>query len=251
MCQDLPVQIRMIGPFEVRLDDGAVADVPGARLRALLIALALNPGRAVQKATLVDWIWGQRPPSDATNALQRLVSRLRKVLPDGSVEAQPSGYRLLVEPDEVDAVRFERLVDLAHAGEGPRRVQALRQALALWRGAAMQGIDLEGSSAFDAAVTRLEGLHLTAMEDRFDAEISLGHGADLVGELTDLVASARRRAAPASSGRPRPRPRWPMRSGSWSGLPGGRRWRRWPWRRRSSPAGAATPRRRAGSSVSR
>ncbi|MEV0949645.1 BTAD domain-containing putative transcriptional regulator [Promicromonospora sp. NPDC050249] len=183
------VQIGMIGPLEVRLDDGVLAEVPGSRLRALLIALALNAGRAVQRATLVDWIWGEQPPSDATNALQRLVSRLRKVLPDGSIEGQPSGYRLLVDPDAVDALRFERLVDRARTADGPRRVQLLREALLLWRGKAMQDVDLEGSTAFDAAVTRLEGLHLTALEDRFDAEISLGHGAGLVPELTDLVAA--------------------------------------------------------------
>jgi len=179
----------MLGSFEVRTDDGVVADVPGARLRGLLIALALEPGHAVPKATLVDWIWGERPPSDAANALQRLVSRLRKALPGGSVEGQPDGYRLTVEPDAVDAVRFERLIGQARAGEDPRRVRLLREALALWRGAAMQGVGLEDSAAFDAAVTRLEGLRLTAMEDRFDAEVSLGHGAELVTELTDLVAA--------------------------------------------------------------
>src|SRR5439155_6076454 len=67
--------------------------------------------------------------------------------------------------------------------------QLLSEVLALWSGAAMQGIGLEDSAAFDAAVTRLEGLRLTAMEDRFDAEVSLGHGAELVTELTDLVAA--------------------------------------------------------------
>ena len=71
------MQIGMLGSFEVRTDDGVLADVPGARLRSLLIALALEPGRVVQKATLVDWIWGEHPPADAANALQRLVSRLR------------------------------------------------------------------------------------------------------------------------------------------------------------------------------
>jgi predicted ATPase/DNA-binding SARP family transcriptional activator len=178
----------MLGPFELRTDDGVLADVPGARLRGLLIALALEPGHTVPKATLVDWIWGEHPPSDAANALQRLVSRLRKALPEGLVEGQPDGYRLRVEPDTVDAVRFERLVGQARNDEGPRRVRLLREALALWRGAAMQGVGLEDSAAFDAAVTRLEGLRLTAMEDRFDAEVSLGHGAELVTELTDLVA---------------------------------------------------------------
>ncbi len=182
------VQIGMLGSFEVRTDDGVLADVPGARLRALLIALALEPGHAVPKATLVNWIWGEHPPSDAANALQRLVSRLRKALPEGLVEGQPDGYRLRVEPGAVDAVRFERLVGQART-EDPRRVQLLREALALWRGAAMQDVGLPDSAAFDAAVTRLEGLRLTAMEDRFDAEISLGHGGELVAELTDLVAA--------------------------------------------------------------
>ncbi|MGH9248881.1 MAG: BTAD domain-containing putative transcriptional regulator, partial [Acidimicrobiales bacterium] len=183
------MQIGMLGSFEVRSDDGVLADVPGARLRALLIALALEPGRVVPKATIVDWIWGERPPSDAANALQRLVSRLRKALPDGLVEGQTGGYRLTVEPDAVDAVRFERLVGQARNGEHPRRVWLLREALALWRGAAMQDVDLQDSAAFDAAVTRLEGLRLTAMEDRFGAEVSLGHGVELVAELTDLVAA--------------------------------------------------------------
>src|SRR6202051_303716 len=126
----------MLGSFEVRTDDGAFADVPGARLRGLLIALALEPGQVVQKATLVDWIWGERPPSDAANALQRLVSRLRKALPEGLVEGQPDGYRLTVEPDAVDAVRFERLIGQARNDENPRRVALLRAALHFVGGAA-------------------------------------------------------------------------------------------------------------------
>jgi aryl carrier-like protein len=158
---------------------------PGARLRALLIALALEPGHVVPKATLIDWIWDEFPPSDAANALQRLVSRLRKALPDGVVEGQNGGYRLMVEPDAVDAVRFERLVGQARHAQDPQRVRLLREALASWRGAAMQDVDLQDSTAFDAAVTRLEGLRLTAMEDRFDAEVSLGQVADLVAELTE------------------------------------------------------------------
>src|SRR6201987_88264 len=113
------VHIGMLGPFEVRTDDGVVADVPGTRLRALLIALALEPGHVVPKATLIDWIWGEHPPSDAANALQRLVSRLRKALPEGLVEGQPGGYRLTVEPGAVDAVRFERLLAQARQQEGP------------------------------------------------------------------------------------------------------------------------------------
>jgi predicted ATPase/DNA-binding SARP family transcriptional activator len=184
------VQIGMLGSFEVRTDDGTLADVPGARLRGLLIALALEAGRVVPRATLVDWIWGEHPPADAANALHRLVSRLRKALPEGSVE-QTDGYRLTVRPDAVDAVRFTRLITAAQVRsvDDARRAGLLREALALWRGAAMQDVGLPESAAFDAAVARLEGLRLTALEDRFDAEVALGHGAELVTELTDLVAA--------------------------------------------------------------
>src|SRR5437660_5538388 len=135
------MQIGILGSFEVRTDDGVLADVPGTRLRALLTALALEPGHVVPKATLIDWIWGEAPPSDAANALQRLVSRLRKALPDGLVEGQPNGYRLTkVAPDSVDAVRFERLVGQARDDPAPQALARLREALALWRGAAMQDV---------------------------------------------------------------------------------------------------------------
>jgi predicted ATPase/DNA-binding SARP family transcriptional activator len=186
--QNQRVQVAMLGPLEVRTND-IVADVPGGRLRALLIALALEPGRVVSKAALIDWIWGENPPADVANALQRLASRLRKALPGGVVEGQTGGYRLNVDPAAVDAVRFERLIGLARQDEGLPRVRLLRDALALWRGAAMQDVGLEDSDAFNAAVTRLEGLRLTAMEDRFEAEVSLGHGAEVVGELTDAVSA--------------------------------------------------------------
>ena len=178
----------MLGALEVRTGDGALANVPGARLRGLLVVLALRPGQVVPKATLIDWIWGEHPPTDATNAVQRLVSRLRKVLPEGSVEGHADGYRLTVEPDAVDAVRFERLVGQARDAEDPRRVRLLREALGLWRGAAMQDVGLQDSAAFDAAVARLEGLRLAAMEDRFEAEVDLGHGA-FVYAFDDLKLS--------------------------------------------------------------
>ncbi|HUQ59171.1 BTAD domain-containing putative transcriptional regulator [Lentzea sp.] len=183
------MQIGILGPFEVRADDGTLADVPGARLRGLLVALALNPGHVVPKATLVDWIWGEHPPADAVNALQRLVSRLRKALPRAVVEGLTDGYRLAVDPDSVDAVRFERLGSQARNDQGPLRAQRLREALALWRGPALQDIGLQDSEAFDAAATRLDGVRLATIEERFDAEIGLGHGAGLVTELTDLVAA--------------------------------------------------------------
>nr|WP_206441652.1 BTAD domain-containing putative transcriptional regulator [Streptomyces boncukensis] len=183
----------MLGPFEVRTDDGDLVDVAGARLRGLLAALALAPGRTVPKASLVDWIWGEHPPADASNALQRLVSRLRKALPEGAVEGRTDGYRLAVQPGAVDAVRFEHLLGAggprAEDASRPARLRLLREALGLWRGAALQDVGLPGSAACGAAAARLEGLRLTATEERFDAEIALGLGAEAVAELTDLVAA--------------------------------------------------------------
>ncbi|MET7472739.1 BTAD domain-containing putative transcriptional regulator [Streptomyces sp. NPDC005648] len=186
------MQIGMLGPLEVRSDDGRPLEIPGARLRGLLIALALKPGQVVPRASLVDWIWGEQPPADATNALQRLVSRLRKALPAGEIEGRADGYRLVVEAEGVDAVRFERLVGAARAGTGAEdvsgRVRLLGEALGLWRGAAFQDVGLQDSAALDAAAARLDALRLTAVEERADAEVAVGRGAELITELTDLVA---------------------------------------------------------------
>ncbi|MGS2806560.1 BTAD domain-containing putative transcriptional regulator [Nocardia sp. MW-W600-9] len=180
------VQIGILGPLEIRTKDGGSIAVPGARLRALLVALALEPGRAVSKERLVDWIWGEQPPADAANALQALVSRLRRVLPDGAIDVQTGGYRLTVAPDAVDAVRFEQLIDRARGGDDMHRANLLREATDLWRGAPMR--DLGDSAAVDAVITRFDGLYLAALEDRYEAQIQLGEGADLVAELTELVA---------------------------------------------------------------
>ncbi|MFC4589124.1 BTAD domain-containing putative transcriptional regulator [Sphaerisporangium corydalis] len=183
------VRVELLGPFEVRNRDGAVVEVPGVRLRALLAALALEPGRVLTRTKLVDWIWGEQPPADEVNALQALVSRLRRVLPDGVIEADSGGYRLAVAPDAVDVARFERLVGQARAAEPAARADLLRSALALWRGTAMEDIALRGSDAFDAVVVRLDELYVAALGDRVDADIRLGGGAELVSELTELVAT--------------------------------------------------------------
>lgn len=182
------VQIGILGPLEIRVNDGGLIEIPGTRLRALLIALALEPGRAVSKSALVDWIWGEQPPADAANALQALVSRLRRVLPDGSLDAQPGGYRLAVEPRAVDAMRFEQLVEQARGGDDRRQADLLREALELWRGAPMRDVGIQDSEAFEAVITRLEALRLAAMEDRYEADIRLGRGPELIGELTEAAA---------------------------------------------------------------
>ncbi|QLY34144.1 AfsR/SARP family transcriptional regulator [Nocardia huaxiensis] len=181
------MQIGVLGPLVIRTDDGGLIEVSGSRLRALLIALALEPGRAVPKTQLVDWIWGEQPPADAANALQALVSRLRRALPDGSLDVQAGGYRLVVDPQAVDAVRFEQLLETARGGTDVQRAPLLREALELWRGAPMRDVDVRESGAVDAVVARFEGLHLAALEDRYEAEVRLGRGPELIAELTEEV----------------------------------------------------------------
>lgn len=91
---------------------------------------------------LVEAVWDGEPPPGVSNALQALVSRLRRVLPD-LVESQVSGYRLALGPDAADAVRFE---SLARRGREELRTDpkaaavTLREALALWRGPALADV---------------------------------------------------------------------------------------------------------------
>src|SRR6266487_176239 len=98
-----------------RIDAGQPVEVGGARLRRLLILLALEPGRVVTTSRLVDGVWEDDRPAGAANALQALVSRLRRAIPEIVLESRPAGYRLVVEPDAVDARRFERLAAAGRA----------------------------------------------------------------------------------------------------------------------------------------
>jgi predicted ATPase/DNA-binding SARP family transcriptional activator len=183
------VRIGMLGPLEVRDRDGAPVPVAGARLRTLLIELALAPGKLVPTAQLVDAVWGDEPPAGAGNALQALVSRLRRAQPEVVVESHPAGYRLLIDPDAVDVTRFERLVASGRAAlpdDPGKAASTLREALSLWRGPAL--LDVAGVDFFQPILTRLDELRLTATEGRAEADLRLGRGAELVTELTALVA---------------------------------------------------------------
>jgi DNA-binding SARP family transcriptional activator len=110
----------MLGPLEVRTagDSGAVLEVGGARLRALLIMLALRPGQLVPASQLIDGLWADQAPAGAPNALQALVSRLRRAVPEAVIESRPTGYQLKLDPRSTDIVRFE---ELAAAGRAQLR----------------------------------------------------------------------------------------------------------------------------------
>jgi DNA-binding SARP family transcriptional activator/class 3 adenylate cyclase/pimeloyl-ACP methyl ester carboxylesterase len=183
------MEFRILGPLEAA-DNGETVALGPAKQRALLALLLLNPGRTMPVAKLVDELWGGDPPATARKAVQIHVSRLRKLLPDGTLQTHALGYRLEVEPERVDLYRFERLqADARLALEQGRRADAagtLRAALALWRGSPLAEFQSEPFARLEGA--RLEELRLATLEQRVDADLELGRHADLVGELEALVA---------------------------------------------------------------
>ncbi|WP_412540369.1 BTAD domain-containing putative transcriptional regulator [Longispora sp. K20-0274] len=180
----------ILGPVEARHPDGTPAPVGGPRVRALLALLLLDAGRLVPTERLVDGLYGEQPPAGAANALQSQVSRLRRGLGDADlVEFHPAGYRLAVDPDAVDAHRFERLARDGQralaAGDHAGAAALLRDALDLWRGPALA--DVRDSPFAETQAARLGELRAAAVEDRTEADLALGGHRDVVARLRELV----------------------------------------------------------------
>ncbi|ALO06404.1 Multi-domain regulatory protein [Streptomyces venezuelae] len=199
---------RVLGPCQaLRSDDGTEATLSGARLRALLTALAAGAadtpggagdaggagaGRAMSAGALIAQVWADDDPAaflDRTAALQALVGRLRRAVGHEAVVSTPGGYRLSVDPDAVDLHRFERLAAEGSAaladGDAARAAALLDEALGLWRGPALA--DLPGRDA-DPLVVRLEQRHARARRDRYAADLALGRAADVLAPLAALAA---------------------------------------------------------------
>ncbi|WP_067832803.1 ATP-binding protein [Actinomadura kijaniata] len=182
------MRIGVLGPLEVRDGADRPVAVNGTRLRALLIRLALDPGRAVSVDRLLDDLWDGAPPAGGAGALQALVRRLRTALGHDLLEHGPGGYRLTLDPAHVDAVAFEHAITAARARTDPaERAAALRAALDLWRGAPLA--DVADADWAAAPVARLTELHLTAREDRADAALATGETTSLLPELEALTAA--------------------------------------------------------------
>jgi predicted ATPase/DNA-binding SARP family transcriptional activator len=182
------VHVGILGPLEVRDGLGGAVEVAGARLRSLLVRLALDAGRPVPARVLVDAVWGDQPPADEANALQTLISRLRRALGDPGLIAQsPAGYRLAIGDDAVDASRFAALAaDGARAlrdGDPITASAVLREALVLWRGPAL----VDAGPALQPAADRLEDLRIAAVVDRVAADVELGQAETAIPELDALA----------------------------------------------------------------
>ncbi|MQA35666.1 AfsR/SARP family transcriptional regulator, partial [Modestobacter roseus] len=183
----VPVRICLLGPVAVT-DDGRPVDVGGPRARALLARLSLDPGRVVGADELLAAVWEEDLPAAPGNALQALVSRLRRALPDVPVRAAGHGYLLDVAPAAVDATEWEQLLARARQATDPRLVvELLEQAEALWRGPALA--DLRDLAFTAAPVARWTELRLTATEQRLAAVLTTGSAAAALAELDELVTA--------------------------------------------------------------
>jgi len=181
-------EFRLLGPFEVS-ERGRELDVGSGKQRALLALLLLRAGKVVSTDGLIDALWGERPPPSAPNSIHIYVSRLRKALGNGRLETRGHGYLLRLGAAELDLARFEDLLvegrDLLAGGDATRAAEALRAALALWRGTPLS--DFASEPFAQGEIARLEELHLSALEERIEADLALGRHAELVPELEALV----------------------------------------------------------------
>ncbi|HEX6423864.1 MAG TPA: BTAD domain-containing putative transcriptional regulator, partial [Acidimicrobiales bacterium] len=180
--------MAVLGPVGV---DGDAAGL-GPRDRVVLAALALRPGETVGAEQLADALWGDRPPATWDKVIHGCVSRLRKVLGAGAIGTVPGGYRLALPVDEVDARRFERLVqrgrELLTVGEPERAAHVIGEGLALWRGRPL--VELEGWHQGRIEAARLEELRLDAQEVLLEASLRAGRYRDVLAEARARVEEA-------------------------------------------------------------
>lgn len=187
----LVLELGILGPLEVRVDGGLPVALGGPRQRASLALLALNANKVVGVDWLVDELWGESPPPTAVHTIRVFVSRLRAALgaAGGRLATRPPGYLLEVGIDEIDASRCEHLYRAGRAalagGDARRAVPLLRDAQALWRGAALTDFAYERFA--QAEIARLDELRVNCREELIEAQLALDEHAVVVRELEGLV----------------------------------------------------------------
>ncbi|MGW5705487.1 BTAD domain-containing putative transcriptional regulator [Amycolatopsis japonica] len=177
------MEFEVLGPLRVRSTGRAVA-VTGRMQKVLLGTLLANANRDVPANTLVDVLWPGET-GDSASKLYLHVHKLRRLLgePDRLASGE-GGYQLRVLPGELDAQRFESLVDEAVASDPRRCAELSREALALWRGEPYDGLD---SPELAERARRLTERRLAAIETLCQAELADGGPSSLVDELTELI----------------------------------------------------------------
>ena len=181
----------LLGPLEVRAS-GSLLPLTAAKQKTVLATLLLRAGETVSNDELIEALWPERPPDNALTTLQGYVLQLRRLLePEagkgdyGVLVTSPPGYVLAIEPDQLDLRRFERLFhegsERLKAGSATEAGHMLHEALALWQGSPLA--DFRYESFAQPVIGRLEEQRLACMEERIEADLSLGRHSELVGEL--------------------------------------------------------------------
>jgi DNA-binding SARP family transcriptional activator len=180
------MEFVLLGGTAVLAGDGSALDLGPARQRCVLAALAVDAGRVVSVDRLIDRVWGDDPPLRARATLQNYLSRLRLLLGESAaVVRRPGGYALEVERSAVDLLRFRDLCAQARAGDDRQAEALLRQALDLWQGEALTGVEGDWATA---ERDRLHQEFVDAECDLTDVLLRLGHGEDLVTTLNARTA---------------------------------------------------------------
>ncbi|GAA2506186.1 transcriptional regulator AfsR [Streptomyces thermolineatus] len=182
------LRFALLGP--VRVWDGENPLNAGSpQQRAMLAVLLLRRGRTATAPELIDAMWGEEPPSQATATLRTYASRLRKVLGASALVTEAGGYALRVAPGALDLARAEMLAAEAEkrraAGDPRRSRELLAEALGLWDGEALAGTPgpyMEGQRS------RLTEWRLALLESRLELDLELGGHTEAVSELTALSA---------------------------------------------------------------
>jgi DNA-binding SARP family transcriptional activator len=178
--------VGVLGQLIVSVGDRPI-QVAAGRQRTLLAVLAMAAGQPISVDRLVSALWGNQLPANARRAVQKHLGRLRGALGYEVIDTAGTGYLLRAEPDQVDALRFGRLLDAAARLAGtPAERDRLAEALALWRGSPFDGMGSEWLERTEAP--RLTERYLAAVERRIDLDLPDGDCAALVAELRELTA---------------------------------------------------------------
>lgn len=183
------MEFRLLGLLQV-FEGGRAIDLPRGKERALLAVLLLHANEPVSTDRLVDALWGERPPGNATKTLQVYVSRLRKSVGGDRLTTTPAGYSLAVGDGELDVDQFERLASEGRraldGSDAARAERLLSEALSLWRGPALAEFSFDEFAQPEAR--RLDQLRADAAADRIDARLERGRARAVIAELEQLVA---------------------------------------------------------------
>ncbi len=188
------MQVRILGPIEVAIDNKPVA-LGGAKQRSVLGVLAIRHGQVVSSDELIEEIWGDRLPSNPLNTLQYQIAQLRKLIEDDPSNPQflvtrSPGYLLDPGMTSLDASSFDTLVRDARTalaeGDDVLAAEFVDEALTLWRGPALADFRYEDFAQSYAA--SLDDARLAAEELRIDISLSSGHHTEAIPRLTQLVS---------------------------------------------------------------